>query len=239
MRHARFWTKALVAPIAAMGLAAAPAFGSTVTEIDKSVSEGDFSLTATAGPSDLVLDYSFVGGMSDPILNLGVNVGLPGDAVSWRASMEMWRPDQTPAEDHTTINGYHFTWDEAEPGSGNDPTWGPEDKIGKDVLPSGVSATVDATGDDLSTTWTIPLSLIGDAYDPTTIAAGDTLLIGGSFRASGPGGGTYQYPENFVFGDQETFAVATVVPSPAAAGAGLVLLGGLMLRRRRPHANAA
>lgn len=34
-------------------------------------------------------------------------------------------------------------------------------------------------------------------------------------------------------------AYAHVVPSPAAAGAGLVLLGGLMLRRRRPHVDAA
>lgn len=219
----------------ALALTAVPAFAASATHITKTVDEGTLAVDAWTDSSNLYLDYSFTGSTS--LNQLGVNIGLAGDTPAWRASMEMWHEDMQPwmgSHPTTAVGDYLFAWNEASPTSGNDPTWGATDTIGKDELPDDILVSIasfSGTGspDEFTTSWTIPLSVIGEAHDPTAINIGDNLLIGGAFDVPPSG---YRYANGLVWGDQETYTPVNVVPSPAAAGAGLMLLAGLGLRRR-------
>lgn len=233
MKRLRFGLMTVVVA-ATVGGAVSVAPAASATYMVQPVDNGMMTLNTWAGSGQLNLGYTYSGATS--LDYLGVNIGLKGDTPAWRVNMEMWHENVAPsagAHPTTAVGDYRFAWSEAAPGSGNDPTTGPTDIVGPGELPPGVGVSILSQSgigetDQLSTTWQIPLALIEQSHKPSKVVNG--ILIGGTFE--GPAGDG-EYPDEFTAGDQETYESVTVVPSPAAAGAGLALLGGLLLKRRR------
>jgi hypothetical protein len=111
--------------------------------------------------------------------------------------------------------------------------------IQQPVLPAGLQSNTVYDGTYRFTDWVIPLGSLG-------LTPGDTLVLGGSIEMGNEQGNpTYVWPVGLDFNfaephDGGTFAQVTVVPLPAAAWAGLMLLGGMggvkAFRRRREQA---